>query len=108
MSKRIFPIIKISNKSNKELGNLIFTYDDCKCPRGVRWLKENSQKEVKIANKSIEYDKSLFLIYRDKKGNKKRYIIEENFNKNYDYEINLDVYDVSDYGELEFNIKKIQ
>lgn len=104
---RMFPVININNKSQKELGNLIFTYDECKYPGGVRSIRGNSKKEVKIPNKHLEANAELLMIYRDKKGNKRKYIIERDFGREANWELNLNVYDVSEHGELEFNIEKI-
>lgn len=106
MSERIFPRININNKSDKEVGNLIFTYENCKYPGGVRRVKRNDVKNVEIPNKHIDYTTALIMLHRDKKGNKKSYMIEDKFDGNYNKEINLNIYDVSDLGEIEFNVEK--
>lgn len=106
MSERIFPRINIKNKSDKEVGNLIFTYENCKYPGAVRRVKSYDAKNVEIPNKHIDYTTTLVMLHRDKKGNKRTYMIEDKFDNAYNKEINLNIYDVSEYGEIEFNLEK--
>ncbi|MGL5617331.1 MAG: hypothetical protein ACRDD2_14090 [Sarcina sp.] len=104
MSNLVFPIININNKSLKELGNFIFTYDGCKYPGGVRRIKESTTKIVKLPNKHMETQENLIMIYRDKQGNKKRYTIKESFSRDDLWEMELNIYDIGELGDLEFNI----
>lgn len=104
MSNLVFPIININNKSIKELGNFIFTYEGCKYPGGIRRIKEHTSKVVKIPNKHLETEEKLVMIYRDKDGKKKRYIIKESFSRNDLWKMDVNIYDISEMGELEFNI----
>ena len=106
MTQRIFPKININNTSEKELGNLIFTYENCKYPGGVRRVKKKTVKNVEIPNKHIDFTTQLIMVHRDKEGHKQKYMIEENFDKEYNKEINLNIFDVSDFGEIEFNLEK--
>lgn len=104
--QRVFPKININNISEKEIGNLIFTYENCKYPGGVKRIKEKSSKNVEIPNKHIDFTTELIMVHRDKMGHKQKYMIEENFNSEYNKEINLNIFDVSDLGEIEFNVEK--
>ncbi|MFR5264864.1 hypothetical protein [Clostridium sp.] len=104
MSNLFFPIININNKSVKELGNFIFTYKGCKYPGGIKRIKENSSKTVKLPNSYLDTEEKLIMIYRDKSGKKKRYIIKDSFSKKDLWKMDVNVYDISDYGELEFNV----
>ncbi|WP_297435624.1 hypothetical protein [uncultured Clostridium sp.] len=105
MTKRIFPVIKINNRSDREIGNLIFTYENCKYPGGVKRVKGHDVKTVDIPNKHIDYTTELLMVHRDKNGNKQKYMIEKDFNNEYDKEINLNIFAVSDMGEIDFSIE---
>lgn len=106
MIKRIFPVINIKNKSDKEIGNLIFTYENCKYPGGVKRIRRNEEKHVQIPNKHLDYTAELIMIHRDKNGNKTKYLIEDEFDSKYDNEISINIHGVSEYGQIEFNLQK--
>ncbi|MGL5820418.1 MAG: hypothetical protein ACRCYE_02145 [Sarcina sp.] len=105
MKDFMIPRVNIINNSEKEVGNLIFLYENCKYPTGVKRVKQGDKKVVQIPNKHINKTTDLMMIHIDKVGHKNKYIIETNFDKNFTGEFNLSIYDINTYGELKYEIR---
>lgn len=105
MFAKFFPIIYVSNLSNKTIEKLYFKVEKNKDDVQIKNIKSNRVKTQTILTKDLRNETNLIMYYYDDDNNKHEHLIFDKLIWGYNKDIKLDILGVNEDNSYNFKIE---